>query len=211
VIDPERLCNKVLIGVSGQLGSAGTSAIRVPRVPRCARPRMSRSKNSQRGRTGADPSQPIAYRHRVPSIRTHSHLFLLETWALAEVLNRTRVMMRQTQKTFGTLCMLVVVLAAPAAQGRGSCEQIRAACQSAGFVRGAANLGIGLQVDCIIPIVRGTAQRPRERKPLPQVKPQLIAVCATPSQYWTTESATRGNDLAALWRPPAPTGIIPSE
>jgi hypothetical protein len=86
--------------------------------------------------------------------------------------------MRQTQKTFGTLCVLVV-LAAPAAQGQGSCEQIRAACQSAGFVRGAANLGIGLQVDCIIPIVRGTAQRPRARKPLPQVNPQLIAECAT--------------------------------
>ena len=87
--------------------------------------------------------------------------------------------MRQTQKTFGSLCVLAVVLAAPAAQGRGSCEQIRAACQSAGFVRGAANLGIGLQVDCIIPIVRGTAQRPRARKPLPQVNPQLIAECAT--------------------------------
>ncbi len=85
--------------------------------------------------------------------------------------------MNQTQKTFGILCALVVS-AAPAAQGQGSCEQIRAACQSAGFVRGAADLGIGLQVDCIVPIVRGTAQRPRARKPLPQVNPQLIMECA---------------------------------
>jgi lipoprotein-anchoring transpeptidase ErfK/SrfK len=66
-----------------------------------------------------------------------------------------------------------------AAQGQGSCEQIRAICQSAGFVQGAANLGIGLQVDCIIPIMRGTGQRPRARKPLPQVNPQLVAQCAT--------------------------------
>jgi hypothetical protein len=89
--------------------------------------------------------------------------------------------MRLMQKSFSTFCLFVVALAAPATaavgQGRGSCAQIRAACQSAGFVQGAANLGVGLQVDCIIPIVLGTAQRPRARKPLPQVDPQLVAEC----------------------------------
>jgi lipoprotein-anchoring transpeptidase ErfK/SrfK len=91
-------------------------------------------------------------------------------------------MMRHTQKSLGTLCLVVfsaLPVAALAAQRQGSCEQIRAACQSAGFVQGAANLGIGLQVDCIIPIMRGTGQRPRARKPLPQVNPQLVAQCAT--------------------------------
>ena len=89
--------------------------------------------------------------------------------------------MCQTQN-FRTLCIFFILSAAPvaaAAQGRGSCEQIRAACQSAGFAQGAAKLGIGLQVDCIIPIMRGTDQRPRARLSLPRVKPQLVADCAT--------------------------------
>jgi hypothetical protein len=75
--------------------------------------------------------------------------------------------MRQTQN-FHTFCIFFILLAAPVAaaaqgQGQGSCQQIRAACQSAGFAQGAAKLGIGLQVDCIIPIMRGTDQRPRAR------------------------------------------------
>jgi lipoprotein-anchoring transpeptidase ErfK/SrfK len=86
--------------------------------------------------------------------------------------------MRQTQK-FATLCVFIVLAAPAAAQGQGSCQQIRAACESAGFAQGAAKLGIGLQVDCIIPIMSGTGQRPRARLPLPQVNPQLIAECAT--------------------------------
>jgi lipoprotein-anchoring transpeptidase ErfK/SrfK len=69
-------------------------------------------------------------------------------------------------------------LAASAGERQESCEQIKAACESAGFVQGAASLGIGLQVDCIIPIMQGTGQRPRARKSLPQVDPQLVAGCA---------------------------------
>src|SRR5580700_7112963 len=86
------------------------------------------------------------------------------------------------QQHFRTLYIFVILSAAPvavAAQGQGSCQQIRAACQSAGFLQGAAKLGIGLQVDCIMPIMRGTDQRPRARLPLPQVNPQLVADCAT--------------------------------
>jgi hypothetical protein len=69
--------------------------------------------------------------------------------------------MRQTQK-FGTLCIFIVLAApvAAVAHGQGSCQQIRAACQSAGFAQGAAKLGIGLQVDCIVPIMSGPGQRP---------------------------------------------------
>jgi hypothetical protein len=85
------------------------------------------------------------------------------------------------KNSFGTICMLAVVLGAPvastAAEGRGPCEQIRAACESAGFIQGAANMGAGLQVDCIIPIVSGMPQRPRARMPLPQVNPRLVAEC----------------------------------
>jgi hypothetical protein len=88
-------------------------------------------------------------------------------------------MMRQV--SVGTLFALAVVVAVPvasiAADGRGPCEQIRAACETAGFARGAANMGVGLQVDCIIPIISGMPQRPRARMPLPQVSPQLVAEC----------------------------------
>jgi lipoprotein-anchoring transpeptidase ErfK/SrfK len=69
-------------------------------------------------------------------------------------------------------------MVAAAGPGQGSCEQIRAVCQGAGFAPGAASLGIGLQVDCIIPIMQGTAQRPGARKPLPHINPQLVAECA---------------------------------
>jgi lipoprotein-anchoring transpeptidase ErfK/SrfK len=83
-----------------------------------------------------------------------------------------------------TSCALVCGLAAATEArsqglGQGSCEQIRASCESAGFVAGGARDGLGLQVDCIMPIMQGTAQRPRARKPLPRVDAQLISACAT--------------------------------
>ena len=81
----------------------------------------------------------------------------------------------------GTLCMLSIGLTIPfggvAARDQGSCGQIAAACESAGFVRGAAREGAGLKVDCINPIMQGTPQPPRASKPLPQVDPQLVADC----------------------------------
>jgi len=52
-----------------------------------------------------------------------------------------------------------------------------AACQQAGFVRGGAKTGAGLAVDCVRPIVQGTAQRPKASKALPQVDPQIVAAC----------------------------------
>jgi lipoprotein-anchoring transpeptidase ErfK/SrfK len=90
--------------------------------------------------------------------------------------------MRQTRTSSLTLWVLVLGLAAPLAAGatqrQGSCEQIRAICQGAGFAPSAAGSGIGLQVHCIIPIMQGTGQPPRARKPLPRVDPQLVADCA---------------------------------
>jgi lipoprotein-anchoring transpeptidase ErfK/SrfK len=90
--------------------------------------------------------------------------------------------MGPTQKPFVLAHLLAIVLGVPnlaAAQGQGACAQIRATCEGAGFVRGAARLGIGLQVDCIIPIVQGTAQRPKARLPLPQVDRRLVVQCVS--------------------------------
>ena len=60
---------------------------------------------------------------------------------------------------------------------RGPCAQIRAACTQAGFVPNGANMGVGIVVDCIRPIIAGTPQRTRVTKPLPQVDPQVVVAC----------------------------------
>ena len=75
------------------------------------------------------------------------------------------------------LCSLIS-MGSSKARAQGACEQIRATCESAGFVAGGAKMGLGVQVDCIIPIMQGTAQRPRARRPLPPVDTHLIAACA---------------------------------
>jgi hypothetical protein len=97
------------------------------------------------------------------------------------IINAGAVTMRTTLIPIGTLCLLAAgltaALAQPAARNQGACVQIRAACQTAGFAAGGARTGAGIEVDCIIPIMQGTSQRPRASKPLPSVDPQLVADC----------------------------------
>ena len=57
------------------------------------------------------------------------------------------------------------------------CALIRAACTQAGFVPNGANMGIGIIVDCIRPIIAGTTQRKRATKPLPQIDPEVVVAC----------------------------------
>ena len=78
------------------------------------------------------------------------------------------------------ICLLAggILVGSAQARAEGPCQQIRATCESAGFVAGAAGQGVGLQVDCIMPIMQGTPQRPRARRPLPQVDARLISACA---------------------------------
>jgi hypothetical protein len=90
--------------------------------------------------------------------------------------------MRKIIDSPAALCMLAVGFALPlAAQSAepapGPCEQIVAACSAAGFVKGDAKEGYGLRVDCINPIMRGTAQPKHAVKPLPAVPPELVAAC----------------------------------
>ena len=67
----------------------------------------------------------------------------------------------------------------PPSPAQGPCQQIMAACRQAGFLEKGASTGVGLAVDCVRPIVQGTAQRPKASKPLPQVDPQIVAACKT--------------------------------
>src|SRR6266700_7872719 len=102
-------------------------------------------------------------------------------------LRATGVMtMRQILMPMGALCVLLMVglaapMAAPAFRDQGACNQIKTACQNAGFEPGGARVGNGLQVDCVGPIMHGSAQPRRARKPLPQVDPQLVAACQASS------------------------------
>jgi hypothetical protein len=57
------------------------------------------------------------------------------------------------------------------------CAQIREACAAAGFVPNGANMGLGILVDCVRPIMAGTPQRRRAAKPLPDIDPQVVAAC----------------------------------
>lgn len=63
------------------------------------------------------------------------------------------------------------------AQDAQPCMQITAACEQAGFKRGGVKQGIGLQRDCVAPIVQGTEQPPDAAMPLPEVAPDIVAAC----------------------------------
>jgi hypothetical protein len=80
---------------------------------------------------------------------------------------------------------VVALLAGPAAalaaeapaQGPGPCEQIVAACKSAGFIEGDYKTGKGLHLDCIDPIMQGAPQPSIAKIPLPKVSPETVAAC----------------------------------
>ena len=92
--------------------------------------------------------------------------------------------MRQMLMPVGALCVLFLVgvsFAAPsgrqAARQEGPCGEVMAACERAGFARGDARGGAGLQLDCLGPIMQGTDQPRRARTPLPRVDPKVVAAC----------------------------------
>jgi len=95
----------------------------------------------------------------------------------------------------GRLCILgiglTIPLATAGAREQGPCGQIVAACESAGFVHGAAREGAGLRADCINPIMQGRPQPPRASKPLPQVDPQLVADCKASNPRFGQPRASR--------------------
>ena len=59
----------------------------------------------------------------------------------------------------------------------GPCAEIRAACRQAGFVPNGAEMGLGIVVDCIRPIMAGTPQPPRAAQRLPRISSKLVAAC----------------------------------
>jgi N-acetylglucosamine-6-sulfatase len=91
--------------------------------------------------------------------------------------------MRQKQVLIWTLSIVaagsVAASLSQAQKAQGPCQQVRAACQAAGFAPGGAKEGLGILIDCVGPIMRGTAQRPKATKALPQVDADVVAACKT--------------------------------
>jgi hypothetical protein len=125
-------------------------------------------------------------------------------------------MMRSSSISLATNCVLVVGMTASLAAQPGPCQQVTAACQSAGFVQGGLSTGNGLQKHCVIPLMQGIAQPADARIPLPSVDPQVVASCkkANPSfgqaaltATNSTAPATSGSNLGgAVYNTPAANG-----
>jgi hypothetical protein len=59
----------------------------------------------------------------------------------------------------------------------GPCERILAACRRAGFMPGGAKSGLGLQADCVRPIMSSGQQPRRAAQPLPPISPRIVSAC----------------------------------
>ena len=83
----------------------------------------------------------------------------------------------KTIVAFAFLVFATNCLAQDKRDSEGPCKEIKEACEKAGFVKGEAKEGYGLWVDCIEPIMKGTAQPGKAKKPLPSVRADLIGAC----------------------------------
>ena len=124
--------------------------------------------------------------------------------------------MPQKRMRLDTLIAIVAiagVTSSQAAWGRGPCDEIAAACQSAGFVRGGAPAGKGLVVDCIEPIMQGTVQPRKASKPLPRVDAQVVAACKAQNAAFgqAKDLPAQADERPAIAEPPpsATTATIP--
>ena len=106
--------------------------------------------------------------------------------------------MRTPIKLFAVLAIVAASsagLSSHAAAQRGPCAQIAAACREAGFVPGAARAGNGLQVDCVQPIMQGSARLQPQPQPgtraLPTIDPKLVAACKAANPNCGQRNAAR--------------------
>src|SRR5579859_165298 len=108
-------------------------------------------------------------------------------------------------RAFGVALCLALVGAAGtvsiAQRGSGPCQEIIAACRSAGFVERGAGRGDGLQLNCVQPLMQGTTVTGSE-KPLPKVDPQLVAACKKRNPRFGLANAPQ--DAAPVTPLPAP-------
>src|SRR5713226_8015201 len=98
----------------------------------------------------------------------------------------------------GVICALTLASAAASAgPAKGPCAQLKAACEEAGFTQGAAAEGSGLIIDCVLPLMRGQPQRPKAKKPLPQVSPDVVSGCRAKNPNFGQAGASDSPPAAA--------------
>ena len=138
----------------------------------------------------------------------HAH----DVQAGAMTMSKTRI--SKTPMQIAAICQIMMAFAgataAHAAQAAGPCRQIVAACQEAGFTQGGARTGDGIQVDCVRPIMLGTAQPRRATKPLPQIEPELVAACKARNPDFGQRNAPPTDAAPPSPPPPARTERAPS-
>ena len=120
--------------------------------------------------------------------------------------------MSKTRMRIAAICQIMMAVGgatAAHAQAAGPCREIVAACREAGFTQGGARTGDGIQVDCVRPIMLGTAQPPRAAKPLPQIDPQIVAACKARNPDFGQQRNRAPNDTAPR-SPPSPAGTEPA-
>jgi CubicO group peptidase (beta-lactamase class C family) len=108
--------------------------------------------------------------------------------------------MRQRQLLICFLSILAVATVAASTSNaekvQSPCEQIRAACRAAGFNPGEAKEGTGILIDCITPIMQGTAQQPKAAKPLPQVDAEVVQACKSINPNFGQQEAPVTHELS---------------
>jgi hypothetical protein len=120
--------------------------------------------------------------------------------------------MVKTRMRIAAVCQIMMALGSATtaqAQAEGPCRQIASACREAGFVQGGARSGEGIGVDCIRPIMLGTAQPRRAIKPLPQVDPQIVAECKARNPEFGQLGRQAPPARATPPSPPPPAGAAP--
>ena len=90
-----------------------------------------------------------------------------------------------------------------------ACQQIRQACQEAGFTQGAASSGTGLMVDCIAPIMQGRPQPRKASKPLPSVDTQTVAACKAENPSFGQPGGASGGPAKGQPQPSAEVPPLP--
>jgi N-acetylglucosamine-6-sulfatase len=120
--------------------------------------------------------------------------------------------MSKTRIRIAAFCQVMMALAGAAAahaQATGPCREIAAACRDAGFTQGGARTGDGIVVDCVRPIMLGTAQPPRATKPLPQIDPQTVAACKARNPDFGQRNGAPNDPAQRSPPPPARTEPAP--
>jgi N-acetylglucosamine-6-sulfatase len=119
--------------------------------------------------------------------------------------------MRKIAISIGTIAILLAgltgAMAAPAAREEGPCGQVTAACERAGFARGAARSGGGLEVDCADPIMQGKGQPRRASKALPRVDPRVVEACKASNPTFGQGKAPPQEPVVQV-PPPSPAATV---